>query len=473
MASTLTLTLTAALTSSCPFRACRFLGPILLAGLLGCGAGGGKDLPCSAEERKADVLAIMEDVYLFNDETTQTSKYSTDLGLYSDAGDLLDFLRYLPDEFDRGFSFITTTSSDAQFFGEGEYPGFGIFLSDLDQGELFITDVIPGSPAEREGMERGDQILAIGATTIDSDTDILDVVLALGPAEIGVARSFDLQAQGGGLRTLDLVSEIIVIDPLPLIDVIEINGGEMVGYMLFHAFIRPALTDLREAFAIFKTMGVTRLIVDLRYNGGGLLEVAETFNDLLGGPTRVGEVQYRQTFNPKYSGFDADILFVHEANSIDFDKIVFITTERSASASELIINSLFPYTDIDVAIVGDRTFGKPVGQGAFDFCKGELLLRAVAFQTLNSDGDGGYFEGLMPDCFADDDLSVALGDSTEPSLAAALTVIDTGMCPISMSAATTVTTVTTAGAARSETRESEASAAARGTTPWRREAQIY
>ena len=451
-------------TSTCA-RHDRVTAPLvafLLVGLLGCGSGGDDgDFPCSAQEGKADLLDIMEDVYLWNDEPDQASKYSLDLRTYTDEYDLLDFLRYRPETFDRGFSYITTTSDDEQFFGEGEYPGFGFFLSDLDQGEIFITEVIPDSPAETQGMQRGDQILAIGDTTIDSMTEIEDIFFALGPAQLGVARSFDLEAPNGDLRTVNLTTEVIVIDPLPFTDVFDVNG-DMVGYMLFHTFIGPAVADLRQVFAVFKAMGVSRLIVDLRYNGGGLLDVAATFNDLLGGPSREDMVQFRLTFNSKYSDSDEDILFVHETDSIDLDQIVFITTGNSASASELIINSLLAYTEIDVQIVGGQTFGKPVGQVPFGFCDGALLLRAVAFRVANKLGQGDYFDGLAPDCQADDDLSTALGDPMETSLAAALTLIETDMCPV---------TVTAARAAPSATKLPDVSA--RGTTPWRREARVY
>ena len=184
-------------------------------------------------------------------------------------------------------------------------------------------------------------------------------------------------------------------------------NGDMVGYMLFHAFIGPAVADLREAFAIFNTLGVKRLIVDLRYNGGGLLDLAATFNDLLGGPARLDAVQFRLTYNPKYSGLDRDIFFEPETDAIDLEK-------------------------------------------------------TVAFETLNSDGTGGYFDGLAPDCPVDDDLSFALGDERETSLDAALTLIDTGMCPVALS---------TSSAARSTLRVSDASV--RGTTSWRTEAQVF
>ena len=120
-----------------------------------------------------------------------------------------------------------------------------------------------------------------------------------------------------------------------------------------------------------------------------------------------------------------------------------VTTPASASASELVINGLEPYAvqlGFTVRIVGDDTFGKPVGQGGVDYCldpdSGELTqrLRVVAFETVNVLGEGGYFDGLPVDCAADDDVSTALGDPAEASLAAALELLETGQCSPATSA---------------------------------------
>jgi carboxyl-terminal processing protease len=429
---------------------------ILLAGLIGCGTNSEK---CSDKDGKAAVLEIMREVYLWNDEPTQSSKYSLNLKDYDDANHLLDFLRYLPDTFDRGFSYITTTSSDEQFFNDGEYPGFGFYLSDLVLGELFITEVISGSPADLAGFERGYRIDAIGGLSVDLTTPIEEIYFALGPPEVGVTRSFSVTDLSGDSQAVNLTTEIVVIDALPLTDVFAVNG-DMVGYMIFHVFNTPAEAELRQAFGDFKSQGVSRLIVDLRYNGGGRVDVAATFNSLLGGPLRLGMVQFALEYNQRYSDLDFDVPFEDEANSINLDQIVFITTQASASASELLINSLSPY--VDVRTVGDRTFGKPVGQGGFDFCEESMLLRAVSFRTVNSNGDGDYFNGLAPDCLADDDRGYFLGDPMEASLAAALTLIETDACPV---------TVTASRATRFERRRSDA--IARGTTPWRREARVF
>ena len=114
--------------------------------------------------------------------------------------------------------------------------------------------------------------------------------------------------------------------------------------------------------------------------------------------------------------------------------MVFITTSRSGSASELLPNGLAPHTV--VALAGAPTFGKPVGQSAFDYCNGTFRLRAVTFELVNANNEGQFFNGLPQPgssiadlCAAPDDINFALGDPNEASLAAALAFIDTGVCP--------------------------------------------
>ena len=102
---------------------------------------------------------------------------------------------------------------------------------------------------------------------------------------------------------------------------------------------------------------------------------------------------------------------------------------ETASASELVINALDPYPDLDVQVVGSTTAGKPVGQVALDYCGGAYRLRLVAFELINFEGEGGYFGGIDPTCPAADDLSQPLGDAAEDSLATALEVAATGDCP--------------------------------------------
>ncbi|MEM7084525.1 MAG: S41 family peptidase, partial [Pseudomonadota bacterium] len=117
-------------------------------------------------------------------------------------------------------------------------------------------------------------------------------------------------------------------------------------------------------------------------------------------------------------------------NSINLSRLVIIATPRTASASELVINGMEPH--VDVTIVGDRTFGKPIGQLGFEFC--EQILRITGFQTVNADGDGDYFNGLPADCPAPDDISIPVGDDADPNIIAAMSYLDNNACPVTLNA---------------------------------------
>lgn len=410
------------------------LGVLGLVFLSGCGgSGGGGSGPgfapndCAVNGQITFVLNEMEDLYFWNDEPDQSAKY---VGLsirdYSSADELLDFLRYRPDEFDRFFTHITTIEEDNQFFGPGEFIGYGFsFWLDETTLELWITQVFGGSPAEAAGFARGTRILTIDGRSIAEIEAAEGVGEAFGESETGVTQQFVLQPPGRLSFTTSATKATVTIDPVPQHRVIDV-GGVKIGYFEFRTFIRTAPAKLQAAFAEFAAAGVRNVIVDTRYNGGGLVDVAEDFASLLAGPANIGNVQSFTRFNQANSVFDEQTDFTPQASSIDLDSIVFITTGGSASATELVINSLEPY--VNVALVGDRTFGKPVGQIGRDFC--EQRLRLVAFETVNVNNEGRFFDGLPVDCPADDEFTFAIGDTAEDSLATALTLITTGACPI-------------------------------------------
>jgi hypothetical protein len=170
--------------------------------------------------------------------------------------------------------------------------------------------------------------------------------------------------------------------------------------------------------------GVSELVLDLRYNGGGLISVAEFLSGLLGGELTAGEIFARRVHNTRNAFRNSDTLFVNEANALDLNRIVIITSGSTASASEMIINGLDPF--LDVWLVGDDTFGKPVGSYGFSFC--DKVLRPISFANANAVGNTDFFAGFAVDCASEDDLSHELGDPLEASLAEALYVIENNTC---------------------------------------------
>jgi len=416
-------------------RSCVSRGAVALAllvaslGSLGCTG----DV-CTVDGEKQVVLEIMQDVYFFNDASDQAAKYaSLSLDDFPHADALLDYLRYRPDEYDRGFTYITTPAAEEQFLEDGLFVGFGIGLTMPEGDELFVREVLAGSPAVSAGLARGDEILEIDGRTIAEIEAAEGIGRALGPPLLGYVVEFLIRPIGGGAdRTVSIAKDVVTIDAVPDWHVFDVDG-EPVGYLLFHVFIPTAVPDLIDAFTDFQDAGVTKIVIDLRYNGGGFVSLAAALNDLLGGVGNLGAVQYRQRFNTNNAYRNIEDVFLEDNLALDVDTIVFITTEETASASELVINALGPYRDVH--IVGSTTSGKPVGQTARDYCGGAYRLRVVAFELLNVLYEGGYFGGIDPTCPAADDLTEELGDRSEESLATALAVADTGACPVATASA--------------------------------------
>ncbi len=404
--------------------------------VVGCGGGSsqnpgnGNAFSCSIAVQRQAIYDIKFEWYFFNDELEQQQKYvGLDPATFATPEDLLAFLRYRPEQFDRGFSFITTTLADSQFFGEGEFVGFGFgskFVDSPLNADLRLTQVFPGSPAASAGFARGHRIVMIDGRTIAEIGQAEGVSAVLGAGGDGFTRTFLMRDSLGGEFEVAVTKALVTIDPIPSTAVFDVAGAK-VGYVDFRTFISTANVDLDLAFAQFESQNVSALIVDLRYNGGGLVSTAEQLADLIGGIIAFDQVLSETLFNSAKSAFDSIVRFRDLSGSLSLlQQVVFITTGSSASASELVINALLPHTV--VTLVGSDTFGKPVGQSGFPYCNDELLFRPVTFETVNALREGQYFDGLGVTCAATDELQYALGNPAEASLAAALGFIETGMC---------------------------------------------
>lgn len=403
------------------------------AAVTACGGGGGDggltppsaSDPCSLTGRKQFVLDNMQFWYLWNDRLPAT----VDLDGFATPDELLAFLStFSPDDgsgrpVDR-FSFITTVEDDQQFFGEGRFEGFGFSSRFEAANDLRLARVFESSPAFDAGLRRGQRILAVDGRTIEQIEAAEGVGAVL---DNNATLEFRMQRQDASQFDAIVTKDVVTIDPVPQWRVIPRSGRPGVGYLELATFISTAAPELDLAFAEFQTQGVTELIVDLRYNGGGLVSIAELLADYIDGAGANGQVFSRTLFNAdRGPENDSDELFERLASSLNVEDLVVIATRGTASASELVANGLV--TDARVSIVGDSTFGKPVGQIGLEFCG--QLLRPTAFQTVNSAGFGDFFDGLPVTCAAADDLSVAVGADSDPNVVAALAFLDNGSCPV-------------------------------------------
>ncbi len=345
---------------------------------------------------------------------------------------------------DRFFTYITSIEEETDLIENGSNAGFGVRLVyDTMNNRVFIAEAFENAPAFAAGIDRGTELLQIDgrrvARLMASDGDRAPSVDALGPSEPGITRTSDVPDHSTA-RTVDrdsVTKEEYPLDPVSDrygVKILDDGAGGRVGYINLRTFIvSTADRQLADAFELFADEGLTNFVIDLRYNGGGLVRIAELMGDLMrNGNT--GEVFSRLVLRDSKSSENETRLFRNTAQffnpstgslgaaesipAVDPVKLAFITTRSSASASELIINSMLPYVAPEnIALIGGNTFGKPVGQFAFDRSQCDDRLRAVAFKTVNANNQGEYFDGLasvVPNtCRANDDIFTQLGDPAE------------------------------------------------------------
>ncbi|NIL94620.1 MAG: hypothetical protein GTO71_09300 [Woeseiaceae bacterium] len=377
----------------------------------------GDGYTCSARDQKRFVRDATEFWYFWNDLLPAKTRVRD----YNDPAELLaSMIQVQPLD---TFSYIGSAAADAAFFGAGQYLGFGFSWERLGADDLRLTQVFAGSPAAGAGFSRGQRIIAIDGRSIAE----IDAGEGLDAALAADAVEFTLRETDGVTEfTVTVVKDVVTIDPVPQWQLIPTAAGPPVGYVELSTFVATANAQLDSAFGEFQANGVTDVVIDLRYNSGGLLSTAEFLGDLLGGDIAENLVFTGTRFNAdRAAEYDSDTLFLRLVNSIGLSRLVVITTQTTASASELIINGMEPH--VEITVVGAQTFGKPVGQIGLEFCGN--VLRLTAFQNVNADGFGDYFGGLPADCAAADDLNLPVGDPNDPNMVAALAYLQNGACP--------------------------------------------
>jgi carboxyl-terminal processing protease len=387
---------------------------------------------CGLSARQDFAKAVIDEWYLFPaDVATGVNKAShSDVQSYIDA--LVAPARLARK--DRFFTYITSIAEENAFFSSGSSAGLGVRLTyNSGTQRVVIAEAYEGAPALAAGIDRGTQITGIGtsAANIRSVADIVatsgvnGIISALGPDDPGVTRVLRI-VDGGGTRDVTVTKANYDIDPVSDRYGAKVitEGGKSYGYLNLRTFISSANPQLRAAFANFRAQGVTDIVIDFRYNGGGLVSTAELMGDLLGRNRTSSELFSRTDFRPSKAAENDRHFFTSQPESIAPTRIAFIATGSTASASELVINGMLPYLGTNMTLVGSDTFGKPVGQIALDKAECDDRMRVVAFATGNAAGQSDYYDGLAPkianSCAAGDSLSFQLGDPNEPSLRAAL-----------------------------------------------------
>jgi carboxyl-terminal processing protease len=371
---------------------------------------------CGTLSQVMYVRDVMDEYYFWYRELPRVNPAN-----YANPEAYLEAVRYRP--LDSSFSYITSRAANEAFYGESQFVGFG-FSTQTTETEMRILQVFPDSPASEAGLARGDRIVEINGRSVRELIDTGLVGGAFGATEPGVTATVTFQSLSGEQRRASMTKRVVTIPTVSLTRTFRVDG-RTVGYLFFRNFVNPSYAALDDAFQALKTAGATELVVDLRYNGGGLVDVAVHLASLVGGVATQDRVFATFQHNDKNTSLNEDLRFkTATPQSLNLSRLFVLTTRGSASASELLINSLRPY--MPVVVVGDATYGKPVGQYGFTFC--DKVLAPVAFALVNVEGRGDFFGGIEPDCPASDDIEHELGSAEEASLSEALHYVRTGSC---------------------------------------------
>lgn len=404
--------------------------------------------PASELEVKNFIWRAMNDMYLYKADVPDLadSRFET-------REELNDFLKAfsspealfeaLLSEQDR-FSILTDDyralekSLDGIRLSNGMQYGLMRYTEDSEEVLGYVRYVLPGTSAEKQGLKRGDLFNTVDGQqlTVENFPRLLQPV----SYTIGLAQIEDDIISSTG-ETVSLTKQEYTANPVGLAKVIETEQGK-VGYLLYNAFTSTFDGVLNEAFGMFKAEGITNLVLDLRYNGGGSVETASDLASMITGQFK-GEIFYTREYNEDYqtffettaperlaSRFNSEINTGAAINSLNLSQVYVLTTARTASASELLINGLDPY--IDVVQIGENTTGKFQASTTVydspDFRRSgaslghTYALQPLIYKTVNSAGVTDYLNGLSPDIEISENLRNLgqLGDVEEPLLRVAL-----------------------------------------------------
>ena len=289
-------------------------------------------------------------------------------------------------------------------FGFGYIEDFTIFLVRID------------APAWGK-LQRGDKIIEINGEAVTNEN------IASASANLNVATTFTVRRIGEGEKD-------IVITPQEYnFKVTQGNvfthNNKNIGYLRYDSFTDNSYEEIKIAFSNFSTQGVNELVVDLRYNGGGSVTAASSLIEKISN-SHEGEVQFYLAWN---KNFTKNNVYTHfdekESMDLNMHRVIFLVTENSASASELVISALQPYLN-EVVTIGTNTHGKNVGMSGKKYENNIYFL--INFYVKNSLNVISSKYGIEPTCSAEDDLNHLRGDPDETMLKNALHYIDTGLC---------------------------------------------
>ena len=362
-----------------------------------------------------------------------------------DPKEYFDALLYK--EIDR-WSFITDDYKALldYFSGKRKSVGYSFRLYRLSASSNdvvgFIEYVNPNTPADTAGLKRNDMFFEINGTKLT--TENYQDLLGLDSFTLTLGELNDDLTITPLSPKVDLIAEVLTIDPILLDTVIE-HAGEKIGYLVYNSFVANYDNELEEVFGRFKDAGVNDLILDLRYNSGGSVNTAVLMASMIAPNSAIGKLLLKNSFNenltnyfkekyPNDESVFADSL-ISTDNNLDLPRYVALTSFKTASASEMVIYTLMPY--MNVIQIGEQTHGKYYASITLSdqHKKHNWAIQPIVMRAENADNSIDYSQGLLPEerLQLREGYKYQLGDPKERFLAQALYEL-TGVWPEGTSA---------------------------------------
>ena len=316
--------------------------------------------------------------------------------------------------------------------GSRKTTGFRLKLFQYEASEnLFgvIEYVYSGGPANLAGIKRGDVLLKINGQAL-TKTNYQDL-LSSEAMQLGLGEMVNNTIVDSG-KTVGIAQTEMTIHPVLQSKVISRNSIN-IGYLLYDQFIEDFFSELQFSIENLKSQNINELVLDLRYNPGGHVLTCNKLASMLAPSTTSGNIFSKHQWNMqytseiiKYQGNESELLvarFPKPSVSLNLKRLYVITSQRTASASELLINCLKPY--MEVVLIGDKTVGKYTGASFFysETHAHNWGLYLVMSKIANANGETDYVDGFIPDYQVKDDYYTPLGDESEPLLAKAISLI--------------------------------------------------
>ena len=359
-------------------------------------------------EEKQFVHNLFLTEYLWYDQVVSNIDYAQ----YTDPQLMINDLRLNPPD---AWSF-TMTQQEYEDYSNQKTAGFGFgYTSDFVVYLVRINAPVYGL------LFRGDQILEINGEAVTS------TLVSQASKNLNVSSTFTVLRDGSEINVTLIPSEYSFNVSLGKIIT---QGSKKVGYLRFDSFTESSVTEFETIFSTFHNENIDELVIDLRYNGGGSVATASALLDNItnaySGQRQMyldWNVNYKHN-NSSYTFEDADM---QDGNELNIQRVFFLVTKNSASASEAVISALVPYLGADnIITIGDDTHGKPVGMSGKTYGLNYYFL--INFFVRNNAGDTTSFDGIPTTCTADDDLTHLMGDENETMLKTALYYIENDAC---------------------------------------------